>query len=204
MGAAADTRVSMAWRYFDGTFMRESEKSEVHLAEYERYARGGRARAARADDGTFDEGVNASSSRRPNMNGIWQDTFDCLFAGPTFATLIRHEGKLDTKRLRREIERKLVNVLTDADHESYQSEKGKDAPKWWVDIRAQAERWRKNGFILDSKDSGRGIWQIAEKGRRSFEINKDDFIARGWLKPNSDWELTDLGRKSWKEFRYGR
>ena len=49
-------RASTAWRYFDGTFMPESEKSEAYLADYERYASGGRARAARASrnkDGTF-------------------------------------------------------------------------------------------------------------------------------------------------------
>jgi hypothetical protein len=45
-----------AWRYFDGTFMRESEKETAYLEEYERYAAGGRARAAtagRSDDGRF-------------------------------------------------------------------------------------------------------------------------------------------------------
>jgi len=49
-------RARSAWRYFDGTFMPESEKSEAYLAEYERYAAGGRARASlalRHSDGTF-------------------------------------------------------------------------------------------------------------------------------------------------------
>jgi hypothetical protein len=49
-------RARSAWRYWDGTFMPESEKSEAYLADYERYAAGGRARAAqaaRASDGTF-------------------------------------------------------------------------------------------------------------------------------------------------------
>lgn len=49
-------RARSAWRYFDGTFMPESEKSEANLADYERFAAGGRARAARAardTDGTF-------------------------------------------------------------------------------------------------------------------------------------------------------
>ncbi len=49
-------RARGAWRYFDGTFMPESEKLEVYREEYERYAAGGRARAAtarRATDGTF-------------------------------------------------------------------------------------------------------------------------------------------------------
>ena len=43
-------------RYNDGTFMHESVKDAAYFAEYERFARGGRARAARsvrADDGTF-------------------------------------------------------------------------------------------------------------------------------------------------------
>jgi hypothetical protein len=49
-------RASSAWRYFDGTFMPESQKLEAHRLEYERYARGGRSRASgarRAADGTF-------------------------------------------------------------------------------------------------------------------------------------------------------
>jgi hypothetical protein len=53
-------RARSAWRYQDGTFMRESEREaaieEWKLAEYERYARGGRRRAAlaqRAANGTF-------------------------------------------------------------------------------------------------------------------------------------------------------
>jgi hypothetical protein len=47
-----------AWRYFDGTFMPDSEKEAAHFAEYERYAAGGRARANAAQrntDGTFRE-----------------------------------------------------------------------------------------------------------------------------------------------------
>ena len=53
-GGLARTR--NAWRYSDGTFMPESEKSEAYRDEYERHAAGGRARAARAlrwADGTF-------------------------------------------------------------------------------------------------------------------------------------------------------
>jgi len=45
-------RAQTAWRHFDGTFMRESEKNEAWQAEYERYAAGGRARAQRAERGT--------------------------------------------------------------------------------------------------------------------------------------------------------
>ncbi len=50
-------RARSAWRYFDGTFMPESEKSEAYLADYERYAIGGRARAAnvlRRPNGRFE------------------------------------------------------------------------------------------------------------------------------------------------------
>lgn len=49
-------RARTAWRYFDGTFMPESEKEAAYAEEYERYAKGGRGRAAaaqRAADGTF-------------------------------------------------------------------------------------------------------------------------------------------------------
>jgi hypothetical protein len=50
-------RARGAWRYFDGTFMPESEnKSLTYSEEYERYAADGRARARsakRASDGTF-------------------------------------------------------------------------------------------------------------------------------------------------------
>lgn len=49
-------RARSAWRYFDSTFMPESAKIEARIAEYERYARAGRARAAaagRLPDGTF-------------------------------------------------------------------------------------------------------------------------------------------------------
>jgi len=134
-------------------------------------------------------------------DGIWRSTFDRLFAGPTFGALIKYEGKLDTTTLREEIKRRLADLLSGAECDPYLSAKGKDDPKWWNDIRSQAETWRKNEFILGSGASGHGIWQITPKGRRSFEINRDDFIARGWLKPNSDWELTDLGQKSWKEIR---
>jgi len=45
-----------AWRYIDGTFVPESEKYQAYREEYERYAIGGRARAASARrnrDGTF-------------------------------------------------------------------------------------------------------------------------------------------------------
>jgi hypothetical protein len=41
-------RARKAWRYLDGTFMPESEKLEAYRDEYERYAAGGRARAASA------------------------------------------------------------------------------------------------------------------------------------------------------------
>ena len=53
-GGLARTR--SAWRYFDGTFMPESEKALADLEDYERHAAGGRARAAKAQravDGTF-------------------------------------------------------------------------------------------------------------------------------------------------------
>jgi len=49
-------RARTAWRYFDGTFMPESERYEAYREKYERYAAGGRVRAAgavRAADGTF-------------------------------------------------------------------------------------------------------------------------------------------------------
>jgi hypothetical protein len=39
-------RASRAWRYIDGTFMPESEKEAAYLGDYERFARGRRARAA--------------------------------------------------------------------------------------------------------------------------------------------------------------
>ena len=54
--AGGVARARSAWRYFDSTFMAESEKLEGHRLEYERYAAGGRARAATAQrltDGTF-------------------------------------------------------------------------------------------------------------------------------------------------------
>lgn len=38
-------RARGAWRYFDGTFMSESEKLEAYRQDYERFAAGGRARA---------------------------------------------------------------------------------------------------------------------------------------------------------------
>jgi len=49
-------RAQRAWRYFDGTFMPESEKHEAYRREHERYAAGGRIRAESAQrrpDGTF-------------------------------------------------------------------------------------------------------------------------------------------------------
>lgn len=49
-------RARSARRYYDGTFMPESEKEAAYFDEYERFARGGRVRTAtgsRAPDGTF-------------------------------------------------------------------------------------------------------------------------------------------------------
>jgi hypothetical protein len=60
-------RAKSAWRYSDGTFMPESEKSAAYLEGYERYAAGGRARAARAlrgRDGTFLSDVDCNLSRQ--------------------------------------------------------------------------------------------------------------------------------------------
>jgi hypothetical protein len=54
--AGGIARASSAWRYFDGTFMPESEKDVAHREEYERFAAGGRARARgarRFADGSF-------------------------------------------------------------------------------------------------------------------------------------------------------
>jgi hypothetical protein len=54
--AGGIARARTAWRYFDGTFMPESEKFEAYRLDYERYAAGGRARAMRAarrPDGKF-------------------------------------------------------------------------------------------------------------------------------------------------------
>jgi len=54
-------RARTAWRYFDGTFMPESEKKAAYLEEYERHAAGGRepaARALRLADGTFAPNVD--------------------------------------------------------------------------------------------------------------------------------------------------
>jgi hypothetical protein len=53
-------RASHAWRYLNGTFMPESERYEARRQGYERYAVGGRARAAsalRAKDGVFSSGT---------------------------------------------------------------------------------------------------------------------------------------------------
>ncbi len=51
-----------AWHYFDGTFMPESAKFEARISEYERFAAGGRPRAAcarRAPDGPFASSLEA-------------------------------------------------------------------------------------------------------------------------------------------------
>jgi hypothetical protein len=60
-------RAPTAWRYLDGTFMPDTEKSEGYRKEYERDAAGGRARAAsalRAADGTFVGARSLSHTRR--------------------------------------------------------------------------------------------------------------------------------------------
>ncbi len=49
-------RARSAWRYFNGTFMPDSEKEATYFEQYERHAAGGRARAKKAtrnSDGTF-------------------------------------------------------------------------------------------------------------------------------------------------------
>jgi hypothetical protein len=59
--AVGMARSRKAWRYFDGTFMPESAKLEAYFAGFERYACGGRARAAgarRSSEGTFLLGGN--------------------------------------------------------------------------------------------------------------------------------------------------
>jgi hypothetical protein len=59
--AGGVTRARWAWPYPDGTFMPEAEVHEAAGQEYERFARGGRARASaakRAADGTFLMQVN--------------------------------------------------------------------------------------------------------------------------------------------------
>jgi hypothetical protein len=66
--AAGLARPRTAWRYFDGTFMPESERRASDLEEYERYAAGGRARAASAvrnEDGKFIAGVGGEDAPRP-------------------------------------------------------------------------------------------------------------------------------------------
>ena len=47
-GSFEAPRARSAWGYSDGTFMPQSEKSEACIAEYGRYALGGRALAERA------------------------------------------------------------------------------------------------------------------------------------------------------------
>ena len=130
------------------------------------------------------------------MNGIWRESYDLRYAGPTFDALIGNGGKLDTESIRREIERRLGDLLSD-EGDPYS---GETTPKWWTKTRSQAERWRENGFIEESKVYG--TWQITAKGRESYKINRDFFIEQGWLKPNSErWELTDLGREKLKDTR---
>jgi hypothetical protein len=133
-------------------------------------------------------------------NELWKDMLDILFAGPTFDVLVRkgERGMLNTTALQREIKRTLTDVLADIDHESYPGDK--NSPRWWTDIRAQAERWRKSsvGFIRPSKQ--RGIWQITEKGRRSFEVNRISFIERGFLNPEPPgWNFTEEGKVWWRD-----
>jgi hypothetical protein len=60
-------RAGHAWRYLDGIFMPESERYEARREEYERYAVGGRARAAsalRAKDDVFPAPENPESTTR--------------------------------------------------------------------------------------------------------------------------------------------
>lgn len=62
-------RARTAWRYNNGTFMPESEKSEAYREEYERFAAGGRARASqarRASDGTFLPRIELTSGGNRN------------------------------------------------------------------------------------------------------------------------------------------
>jgi len=46
-------RAKHAWRNDDGTFMSYDDEEQIRLEQRERMARGGRARAKRAPDGTF-------------------------------------------------------------------------------------------------------------------------------------------------------
>jgi hypothetical protein len=130
------------------------------------------------------------------MDGIWRESYDLLYAGPTFDALIRNGGSLDTESIRREIERALGDLLS-GEGDPYP---GETTPKWWTKTRSQAERWRDKGFIEESKVYG--TWQIVVKGRETYKINRAFFIEQGWLKPNSErWELTDLGRERLKNAR---
>jgi hypothetical protein len=153
------------------------------------------------------EGMGATELLYEMKNDeLWEEMPDLLFAGPTFDALIRkgERGRLHTTLLRREIERTLTDVLADIDHEAYPAEKGKNAPRWRTDIRAQAERWRKPsvGLICPGEQTGRGIWQITEKGRRSFEINRTDLIERGHINPEpTGWNFTEKGKGWWRGAR---
>ncbi len=59
-------RARGAWRYFDGTFMPESEKREAYRLDYERFARGGRVRATLGLRGTDGRFVSNEQTRAQN------------------------------------------------------------------------------------------------------------------------------------------
>jgi hypothetical protein len=131
-------RASTAWRYLDGTFMPESEKAEARFQEYERYAIGGRARFESETRTRFELSCQLWESEEYLMNRDlnWNEALDLLFAGQVFDSLIKHGGSLDTGSLRKELQRRLGDLLTDADWEPYLKGRKPD-PKWWNDTRAQ-------------------------------------------------------------------
>jgi len=88
---------------------------------------------------------------------------------PILSSLVEAGGKSRTKDVLKSVEEKLMGILTETDYEKLPS--GRDI-RW--SNRAMWERLSmvEVGLLKPPSESGRGIWEITEKGRRYYEENK--------------------------------
>jgi len=138
----------------------------------------------------------ASAEEASRMTDLrWTAKSDLLFAGPTFASLVKNGGKMETDVLRRELESQLRTVLADRDFEPYPDRKGSDEPRWWTDVRSAAENWRAPyHWIEKSSESGHGWWSITTLGEEVLAFNRTLFEVVGYVvKQESGWRLTNRG-----------
>jgi len=132
----------------------------------------------------------------------WRVKFDLLFAGSTFALLVKNRGKMETDLLHRELESQLRNLLSDRDFEPYSDRTGSKDARWWRDVSSAAENWQDNNWIEKSSESGHRWWSITSLGEEALAFNRSLFEDIGYLvKRQSGWCLSNKGEDWWQDER---